>query len=214
MDILQWTLDIFFLHSSLCAFVPLCLRASVPSSYLPLRVIAVTIVRMTRAFIGIGSNVGDRQAYMDLAKRELAALPRTKLVRFSSIYETAPVGPVQQGEFFNAAAELETALDPFDLLDGLAAIEAKAGREPRRTRVKWGPRTLDLDILLYGDRVISHDELVVPHPMLHERGFVLKPLAELDANFVHPVLEMRIGELLKYLEEGEKAATGKDEKRS
>ena len=181
---------------------------SVPSSHLPLRVFAVTIVFMTRAFIGIGSNVGDRQGYLDLARRELSALPRTKLVRFSSTFETAPVGPVHQGAFFNAAAELETELDPFDLLDGLAAIEGKAGREPRRTRVKWGPRTLDLDILLYGDRVISSDELVVPHPMLHERWFVLKPLAELDADLVHPVLEMRIGELLKYLEQSEASEKG------
>lgn len=160
----------------------------------------VTIADMTRVFIGIGSNVGDRQGYMDLARRELSQLPQTRLVRFSSIIETAPVGPVAQGAFFNAAAELETSLDAFTLLDALAAIEVKAGREPRPTRVKWGPRTLDLDILLFGDQVISQDELVVPHPMLHERWFVLKPLAELDPNIVHPLLEMRIGELLKYLE--------------
>ncbi len=161
---------------------------------------------MTRVFIGIGSNVGDRQGYMDLARRELSQLPRTRLVRFSSIIETAPVGPVAQGAFFNAAAELETSLDAFALLDALAAIEVKAGREPRAARVKWGPRTLDLDILLFGEQVISHDELVVPHPLLHERGFVLKPLAELDPDIVHPLLEMRIGELLRYLEASDQAA--------
>ncbi len=160
---------------------------------------------MTRVFIGIGSNVGDRQAWIELARRELAALPSTRLARFSSVYETAPVGPVQQGAFLNAAAELETALDPFDLLDALAAIEGKAGRESREQRIKWGPRVLDLDILLFGNRVISQDELVVPHPMMHERWFVLKPLAELDPDVVHPLLEMRIGELLKYLDQGGEA---------
>ncbi len=164
---------------------------------------------MTRAFIGIGSNVGDRHGYMAFARQQLAAMPRTKLVRFSSIIETAPVGPVAQSAFLNAAAELETSLHPFDLLDGLVAIEVEAGREPRATRVKWGPRTLDLDILLYGDRVISQDELVVPHPMLHERWFVLKPLSELDPDFVHPLLEMRIGELLKYLEQSQPTTDSK-----
>jgi len=173
---------------------------------LPRRNSHATIARMTRVFIGIGSNVGDRRGYIELARRELVALPRTALVKFSSIIETAPVGPVEQGAYLNAAAELDTQLDPFDLLDGLAAIEAKAGREPRKTRVKWGPRTLDLDILLFSDRVISHDELVVPHPMLHERWFVLRPLAELDAGVVHPVLEMTVGELLKDVEAKEKGS--------
>jgi 2-amino-4-hydroxy-6-hydroxymethyldihydropteridine diphosphokinase len=161
---------------------------------------------MTRVFIGIGSNVGDRRGYIELARHELAALRCTALVKFSSVIETAPVGPVRQGAYLNAAAELNTTLDPFDLLDGLAAIEVKAGREPRKARVKWGPRTLDLDILLFGDRVISHDELVVPHPMLHERWFVLKPLAELDADVVHPVLEMGVGELLKEVEAKQKGS--------
>ena len=157
---------------------------------------------MARVFIGIGSNVGDRQGYIDLARSELAKLPDTLLVKFSSVYETPPVGPVEQGPFLNAAAELSTELDPFDLLDGLARIEALAGRAAEEKRIKWGPRTLDLDILLYGERVISNDELVVPHPMLHERWFALKPLAELDANAVHPVLEMTVGDLLREVENG------------
>jgi len=156
---------------------------------------------MTRVFIGIGSNVGDRAAHIDLARSELAALPKTELVKFSKVYETAPVGPIEQGAYLNAAAELDTELDAFELLDGIAKIEAMAGREPRSNRAKWGPRTLDLDILLFGDRVISSDELVVPHPMLHDRWFVLKPLADLDPDLVHPVLEMRVGELLKYVEQ-------------
>ena len=159
---------------------------------------------MTRVFIGIGSNVGDRRGHIELARRELAKLERTELRGFSPVYETEPVGPVAQGAYLNAAAELETRLDPFELLDGLAAIERQAGRLPQDKRVKWGPRTLDLDILLYGDRVISGDELVVPHPMMHERWFVLKPLTDLDPGAVHPLLEMTVGDLLKYVEKGGK----------
>jgi len=155
---------------------------------------------MTRVFIGIGSNVGDRQAHVDLARRGLEALPRTAKVTLSPTYETAPVGPVRQGPFLNAVAQVDTDLSPFDLLEALADLEAEAGRTTPADRVKWGPRTLDLDILLYGDRVISHDDLVVPHPLMHERWFVLKPLCDLAPTAVHPVLEMTVGELLKYVE--------------
>ena len=160
---------------------------------------------MAKVFVGIGSNLGDRAAHLTLARDELAALPRTKLVAFSPIYETAPVGSVPQGPYLNAAARLDTELDPYDLLDALHAIEAKAGREPPQRRRKWGPRVLDLDILLYDHRVISSDELVVPHPLLHERWFALRPLADLDPKLVHPVLEMTIGDLLLYLEQNDPA---------
>lgn len=156
---------------------------------------------MARVFIGIGTNLGDRAANIELARRSLASLPRTRLVAFSPVYETAPVGPVEQGTFLNAAAELDTQLDPYDLLDALARIEGFAGRTPRAQRLKWGPRTLDLDILLFENRVISSDELIVPHPMMHERWFVLKPLADLAPGAVHPLLEMTIGDLLRDVEE-------------
>lgn len=159
---------------------------------------------MTSVFIGIGSNVGDRAAYMRLAQERLAELDRTRLIAVSKMYETEPVGPVPQGQYLNAVAKLNTQLDPYELLDALDVIEQQAGRPPRDERTKWGPRTLDLDILLYGSRVISSDELVVPHPMMHERWFVLKPLAELDAAVVHPLLEMTAGELLSYLDHGAK----------
>lgn len=159
---------------------------------------------MASVFIGIGSNLGDRSAYLRLAERRLAGLDRTRLVAMSRVYETQPVGPVPQGKYLNAVAKLDTRLDPYELLDALEEIEQQAGRPPRHERVKWGPRTLDLDILLYGDRVISSDELVVPHPMMHERWFVLKPLADLDAGAVHPLLEMTVGELLSYLNQSAK----------
>jgi 2-amino-4-hydroxy-6-hydroxymethyldihydropteridine diphosphokinase len=156
---------------------------------------------MARVFVGIGSNVGDREGYIELARRGLAAIPRTRLVAMSPVYETEPVGPVPQGSFLNAAAELETDLEPFELLRAMREVERAAGREPPDQRMKWGPRTLDLDILLYGERVLSHDDLVVPHPLMHERWFVLKPLADLDPSVVHPLLEMTVGDLLEYLEQ-------------
>jgi 2-amino-4-hydroxy-6-hydroxymethyldihydropteridine diphosphokinase len=162
---------------------------------------------MAKAFVGIGSNLGDRGAHLALARAELGALPRTSLAAFSPVYETAPLGPVGQGPFLNAAARLETELDPYDLLDALRAIETKAGREPVGRRPKWGPRVLDLDILLYDNRVVSSDELVIPHPLMHERWFVLRPLADLEPRLVHPLLEMTIGDLLLYVEQSDPAQT-------
>ncbi len=155
---------------------------------------------MARVFIGIGTNLGDRKAHLERARRCLGEIPDTRLVAFSDAYETAPVGPVDQDDFLNAAAELDTQLAPVDLLAALRQIEQNAGRTAEARQVKWGPRTLDLDILLYGDQVLSQDDLVVPHPMLHERWFVLKPLADLAPGAVHPVLQMTVGELLKYVE--------------
>lgn len=159
---------------------------------------------MARAFIGIGSNVGDREGHLERARAGLAALPGTSLAKWSRVYETEPVGPVAQGNFLNCAAELLTALDPFELRRRLARIETEEGRDAAARKVKWGPRTLDLDILLFDDRVISTDELIVPHPMMHERLFVLRPLCDLDAKLVHPLLEMTVADLLKYAEEGQR----------
>jgi len=156
---------------------------------------------MERVFIGIGANLGNRAANIEAARDALAALDDTELAAMSPVYETDPVGPVPQEKYLNAAAELRTELDPYDLLDALCAIEQQAGRSPESQRVKWGPRQLDLDILLFGSRVISSDELVVPHPMMHERWFVLKPLCDIDAGVVHPLLEMTVGDLLANLED-------------
>ena len=152
---------------------------------------------MARVFIGIGSNVGDRAAHIAHARAALAALPKTRLVAFSKVYETAPVGPVPQGEYFNAAAELDTQLEPLELLEKLRGIEAGSGRAPESQRVKWGPRTLDLDILLYDDRVIANDRLRVPHPHMHERRFVLEPLADIAPEANHPTAGATIRELLR-----------------
>ena len=153
-------------------------------------------MQMPRVFLGVGSNVGDRWSCLQLAFSELDQIPGTKLVAKSAVYETAPVGPVEQGRFLNAAIEIRTTLDPEALLTELTRIEMLAGRKARDQRVKWGPRELDLDILLFGDVVHTSERLTVPHPFMHARWFVLKPLADLGPDVVHPVLKKTIAELL------------------
>jgi 2-amino-4-hydroxy-6-hydroxymethyldihydropteridine diphosphokinase len=155
---------------------------------------------VARVFIGLGSNVGNRAAHLERARVALGELPSTRLLAFSRIYETDPVGPVEQGRFLNAAAEIETSLEPLDLLRALRDMEAGEGRPDREHRVRWGPRTLDLDILLYDRRVLDAPELSIPHPRMHERAFVLRPLAELDPDALHPVLGKSVGELLRALD--------------
>jgi 2-amino-4-hydroxy-6-hydroxymethyldihydropteridine diphosphokinase len=151
----------------------------------------------TRALIGLGSNLGDRKAYLDGAVAALAAAPGVVLRDVSSYHETAPVGgPEGQGNYLNAALVIETNLEPLDLLHLLHGIERHAGRV--RT-VHWGPRTLDLDLLLYGDRVIVTGELQVPHPRMAERQFVLAPLAEIAPTAVDPVSHRSVAELLRDL---------------
>ena len=128
-------------------------------------------------YIGLGSNLADPRAQVEAGLRALARLTDTRLVRSSRLYRSAPWGRTNQPEFVNAVAELYTNLAPQSLLDALLAIERQAGRERDATR--WGPRVLDLDILVYADLVIDLPGLHVPHPHLHERAFVLMPLCEI-----------------------------------
>ena len=134
---------------------------------------------MARAFVGLGSNLGDRERTLQRALEELRLLPDTSVRSVSSFRDTAPVGIVDQPRFLNGAAELETGLGPRTLLDALLAIERSLGRE-RSGVPPGGPRTLDLDLLLYGEAEIDEPGLRVPHPRLAERRFVLEPLLELD----------------------------------
>jgi 2-amino-4-hydroxy-6-hydroxymethyldihydropteridine diphosphokinase len=133
---------------------------------------------LTRAYVAVGANVGDRERTIRSA---IAALPG--VVAVSSLRETAPVGVTDQPDFLNGVVALDTAMTARELLDGLLAIERALGRERGE---RWGPRTIDLDLLLYGDEVIDEPGLAVPHPRLHERRFALEPLVELDPGLVIP----------------------------
>jgi len=136
-----------------------------------------------KAFIGLGANLGDPEAQVRRAFAALAELPRTRLLAASSLYRSAPVGVVGQLDFVNAVAELETALSARALLEALLAEENRFGRTREFPNA---PRTLDLDLLLYGDRVIAEPGLFVPHPRMHERAFVLAPLAEIAPDIAIP----------------------------
>ncbi len=134
--------------------------------------------RLERAYVALGSNLGDRNAHLAHGRVRLSALRRTHLVAASSVEETAPIGPVTQGPYLNQMVLLVTALEPLELLTQCQAIEAEAGRERKE---RWGPRTLDLDIVRFGDRVIASPELTVPHPELPNRDFWQREIVELDA---------------------------------
>ena len=141
------------------------------------------------AHIGIGSNVADPHVQVTRAVRELEILPSTRLMRVSSFYDTDPVGFSDQPRFVNAVAIIQTSLLPRELLDGLLDIEQRHGRMREvKNAVKNGPRTLDLDILLYAHLQMREEGLSIPHPRMHERGFVLEPLLEIDPDCAIPGL--------------------------
>ena len=146
---------------------------------------------MTRAYVGVGSNLGDRE---ETIRAAIAALP--DVVAVSELRETDPVGVTDQPPFLNGAVALDTALAPRELLEALLAVERQLGRERRE---RWGPRTIDLDLLLYGCEAVDEPGLTVPHPRLHERRFALEPLAELDPDLVVPG-RGRVADLLSELD--------------
>lgn len=129
-------------------------------------------------FVGLGANLGDARAAVRSGIEALSHVRDTRLLRASGLYRTPAWGMTEQPDFINAVAMLETSLQPADLLEALLAIERRAGRERARDS-RWGPRTLDLDLLLYGDHIVDEPGLRVPHPHLHERAFVLVPLLEI-----------------------------------
>ena len=152
---------------------------------------------MSRVFVGLGSNEGDRLANLSEAIRALGIIDHSAVVQVALISETAAVGGPPQGPYLNTVVELHTAHPPLELLAIVQGIERHLGRVP--SPVRWAPRPIDLDLLLYDDRVIEQPELSVPHPRMHERRFVLEPLAQLAPEMTHPVLRRSIAELLAQL---------------
>ena len=137
-----------------------------------------------RAHIGLGSNLGDRRGYLAAGLAAVAALPGTHLAAVSSIYETPPLGPADQPDYLNAVCAIDAPLGPLALLAALHKIE---NQHRRQRHIRWGPRTLDLDLLLYGERVIDSADLQLPHPHMNDRSFVLAPLCEIAPDLHHPL---------------------------
>lgn len=150
------------------------------------------------AYIGIGSNVGDKVSQCEKAISEIVKVDRHKLLAKSSLFKTQPIGYTSQDWFVNGVIKIETDLEPFDLLRALKVIESHLGR---KETFRWGPRAIDLDILIFDEKEIHTEELQIPHPLIHERQFVLIPLAEIDRNLIHPVLKKSIQELLEDFKE-------------
>ena len=150
------------------------------------------------AFIGIGANMGRPAAACREALVKLAEIPGVRLLRASPLYRTEPVGPQEQAWFINAVAEIRSDLSPRELFTALKEIERRMGRI---TGTKWGPRVIDLDLLLYGQEVVREEGLVIPHPELHRRRFVLVPLCGLASYAIHPAFGVTIRGLLDRLED-------------
>ncbi len=152
-------------------------------------------------YISLGSNLGDRRGNCRKGIEALAAAEGCRVVKQAPCYRTSPVGFAEQDWFVNTVVKAETALAPEALLFRLKAIEADAGRKP--AAVRFGPRVLDMDILLFADRIVKAGGLSIPHPRMHERRFVLVPFCDIDPEVVHPVLGLSVRELLRRLNEEE-----------
>lgn len=175
---------------------------TVKKPWAPVRVHLDTVaVRIERGwhtvYLSIGSNMGDKEGYLDFAIDRLNALPDTKVTEVSDYIETEPYGDVEQDNFLNGALEIQTLKSPEELLDTTMAIEQEAHRE---RIVHWGPRTLDIDILFYDDAIIHTKRLTIPHIEIPKRTFVLEPLAAIAPYYMHPILHTSVLELLQRLE--------------
>jgi 2-amino-4-hydroxy-6-hydroxymethyldihydropteridine diphosphokinase len=149
-------------------------------------------------YIGIGSNVGDKVRQCEKAISEILKVDRHKLLAKSPLFKTKPIGYTSQDWFVNGVIKIETEMEPLELLRILKTVELQLGRTQT---FRWGPRSIDLDILFFDDEEVRTKELQIPHPRLHERQFVLIPLAEIDRNLFHPILRKTVGKLLEELKE-------------
>lgn len=159
------------------------------------------------AYIGFGSNIGDRLTHIQNAIHALSKTEGITLQKISAVYKTDPVGYEAQAHFLNGVAAIQTDLPPLSLLHTLKDIEIAIGR---KHRIRWGPREIDLDILIYGDLCLQTEKLVIPHPEMHLRRFVLVPLAEIVPDLVHPVFQETVQTLLERLED-EKSVLKKED---
>lgn len=174
---------------------------------LPLETVSVEITRgWHTAYIALGSNMGNKEAYLKQAVKALEAAEGCRTGAVSDFIITEPYGYTQQDKFLNACMELRTLLTPEELLELLHRIEADAGR---KREIRWGPRTLDLDIILYDDRVVDSRELQIPHAEMHKRDFVLRPLAQISPFLRHPILKRTVAELLEDVEKQQHQQEGK-----
>ena len=153
---------------------------------------------MPTAFLSLGSNLGDRLANLKRAIEKIEEPSQIMVTKVSPVYETEPVGRENQGWFLNLVLQVETSLEPFALLERLSSIEDQMGRKREK---RWGSRNIDLDILLYDTRMVDSERLTIPHPRMHERRFVLVPLAQIAPKLLHPRLEKNIEELLARCED-------------
>lgn len=163
--------------------------------------VSVCITRKKHvSYIGLGSNIGEREEYLYGAIEALDTYPDIEVKKISAFIETKPYGNEKQDDFLNGAIKIETMLSPMELLEICQKIEDESGR--KRTE-EWGPRTLDLDILIYDDQIIETEKLVVPHPDMMNRDFVLRPMVEIASGFVHPVTGKTMGRMMVELHEKE-----------
>lgn len=186
------------LEYPLIAAVELEIRKPEAPIPLPFGCVSVKVRRgWHRAYVALGSNMGDRKAYLDGAVEALKAHPQIRVTKISDFLETKPYGVTEQADFLNGAVELETLLEPEELLEALHEMEAAADR---KRVLRWGPRTLDLDILFYDTLAYESDTLTIPHPDLANRDFVLKPMRQIAPHFRHPVSGKTTAQLLEELE--------------